>query len=87
MLSIPVILGAGLLAGIDLQQSGDMALTMDVLLAAGLSFITALIAIAMLMSWLKRSTFTPFAIYRILLGGGLLVWIYGYGGGPIPLLG
>jgi len=87
LLSIPVILGAGLLAGIDLQQSGDMALTMDVLLAAGLSFITALIAIAMLMSWLKRSTFTPFAIYRILLGGGLLVWIYGYGGGPIPLLG
>ncbi len=60
LLSIPVILGAGLLA---------------------------LIAIAMLMSWLKRSTFTPFAIYRILLGGGLLVWIYGYGGGPIPLLG
>ncbi|AJD53695.1 undecaprenyl pyrophosphate phosphatase [Thalassospira xiamenensis M-5 = DSM 17429] len=87
LLSIPVILGAGLLAGIDLQQSGDMALTMDVLLAAGLSFITALIAIAMLMSWLKRSTFTPFAIYRILLGGGLLVWIYGYGGGPIPFLG
>ncbi|NIY75675.1 undecaprenyl-diphosphate phosphatase [Thalassospira sp. HF15] len=87
LMSIPVILGAGLLAGIDLQQAGDINLTEDVLLAAGLSFITALIAIALLMSWLKRSSFTPFAIYRILLGGGLLVWIYVYGSTPLPFIG
>ncbi|MCC9620831.1 undecaprenyl-diphosphate phosphatase [Thalassospira sp. MA62] len=87
LMSIPVILGAGLLAGIDLQQAGNVALTQDVLLAAGLSFVTALIAIAMLMSWLKRSSFTPFAIYRILLGGALLIWIYLYDGVPLGGLG
>ncbi|NIZ00368.1 undecaprenyl-diphosphate phosphatase [Thalassospira lucentensis] len=85
LMSIPVILGAGLLAGIDLQQSGDMELTQDVFLAVGMSFITALIAITVLMSWLKRSTFTPFAIYRILLGGGLLVWVYAYDMAPLSL--
>ncbi|MDP2698866.1 undecaprenyl-diphosphate phosphatase [Thalassospira sp.] len=78
LMSIPVIIGAGLLAGIDLYRADDMALTQDALLAGGLSFLTALMAIAMLMSWLKKSTFAPFALYRVLLGGGLLVWIYGY---------
>ncbi|MEE3047098.1 MAG: undecaprenyl-diphosphate phosphatase [Pseudomonadota bacterium] len=86
LMSIPVILGAGLLAGIDLHQAGNIALNQDVLLAAGLSFLTALIAIAVLMSWLKRSSFTPFAIYRILLGGGLLIWLYVYGGVPLPFM-
>jgi len=87
LMSIPVILGAGLLAGIDLQQAGNIALNEDILLAAGLSFLTALIAIAVLMNWLKRSSFTPFAIYRVLLGGGLLVWIYLYNGAPLPFIG
>jgi len=86
LMSIPVILGAGLLAGIDLHQAGNIELNEDILLAVGLSFLTALIAIAVLMNWLKRSSFTPFAIYRILLGGGLLVWIYVYDGGPLPFL-
>ncbi|MEQ9566191.1 MAG: undecaprenyl-diphosphate phosphatase, partial [Pseudomonadales bacterium] len=65
LMSIPVILGAGLLAGIDLHQGGNIQLNKDVLLAVGLSFVTALIAISVLMNWLKRSTFTPFAIYRV----------------------
>ncbi|WP_417828394.1 undecaprenyl-diphosphate phosphatase [Thalassospira sp.] len=87
LMSIPVILGAGLLAGIDLHQAGDIALTEDILLAAGLSFATALVAIAVLMNWLKRSSFTPFVIYRILLGGGLLAWVYLYDGAPFPIFG
>ena len=28
------------------------------------------------MSWLKRSTFLPFVIYRLLLGGFLLYLVY-----------
>ena len=35
-----------------------------------------MIAIAVMMRWLRKSSFTPFVIYRIALGGGLLVWIY-----------
>ncbi|MBX2831947.1 MAG: undecaprenyl-diphosphate phosphatase [Rhodospirillales bacterium] len=87
LMSIPVILGAGLLAGIDLHQAGNIELNQDIFLAVGLSFLTALIAIAVLMNWLKQSSFTPFAIYRILLGGALLVWIYVYDSAALPFLG
>ncbi len=76
LLSIPTIIGAGLLAGRDILAKGDPFLTETALMAAGLAFITALMAIAVLMSWLKRSTFTPFVVYRLALGGGLLYLIY-----------
>jgi undecaprenyl-diphosphatase len=63
-----------------------MELNREVLLAIGFSFITALITIAVLMSWLKRASFTPFAIYRIILGIALLIWVYGYDTAPLGTL-
>lgn len=83
LLSIPAILGAGTLDGLKLYQSGDFALTQDALIAAGLAFVAALVAITLMMAWLKRASFTPFVIYRILLGGGLLAWIYVWNGAPL----
>ena len=79
LLAIPAILGAGTLAGLDLRESGDLALTRSAALAALLAFISALMAIAVLMQWLKRASFTPFVIYRILLGLVLLGLLYGPG--------
>ena len=78
ILSIPVILGAGVLEGWELYTRGDVALTMDVFLAALLAFAFALIAIVALMAWLRRASFAPFAIYRIGLGGFILALAYGY---------
>ena len=78
LLSIPAILGAGVLKTRDLYAGGDVQLSLDAALAAGLAFATALIAIFGLMAWLKRASFTPFVIYRIILGGGLLGLSYGY---------
>jgi undecaprenyl-diphosphatase len=86
LMSIPVIMGAGLLAGLDLHKAGNMELNREVLMAIGFSFVTALITIAVLMSWLKRASFTPFAIYRIILGIALLVWVYGYDTAPLETL-
>ncbi|OSQ40723.1 undecaprenyl-diphosphate phosphatase [Thalassospira mesophila] len=86
LMSIPVIMGAGLLAGLDLHKAGNMELNREVLLAIVFSFFTALITIAVLMSWLKRASFTPFAIYRIILGIALLVWVYGYDTAPLGTL-
>jgi len=78
LLSIPVIIGAGSLKGWELYQSGNAALTYDAILAAGLSFMAALMVMAALMAWLKRSTYTPFVIYRIALGVFLLAVVYGW---------
>lgn len=80
LLSMPAILGAGVLKGVELYQSGDAALTASALIAAGLALISALIAIWAMMAWLRRSTFTPFVVYRVLLGGFLLAVAYGVAG-------
>ena len=77
LLSIPTILGAGALSGWDLYQSGDLALGRDAAIAASLASATAMIAIWGLMGWLRRASFTPFVLYRIALGCGLLYWVYG----------
>ena len=76
LMSIPVIAGAGLLAALDLAKAGDASLTMDALIGAGLAFVSALLAIALMMRWLRRASFTPFVVYRLLLGAALLALIY-----------
>ena len=78
LLSIPAIVGAGTLKGLELYESGNAVLIGDVLTAAGLSFFSALVAIALMMAWLRRASFTPFVIYRLGLGGVLLAISYGY---------
>ena len=78
LLGIPAILGAGVLKGYELWKLGDVSLTADAFLAAGLSLGAALIAIALMMAWLRRASFTIFAAYRLLLGGFLLAFAYGY---------
>lgn len=67
LLSIPTTAAAGLLGGLEVAQSGDAALQGDAVLAAALAFGSAWLAIAALMAWLKRATFTPFVIYRLAL--------------------
>ena len=76
LMSIPTILGAGTLAGWDLYRAGDVSLGIDAVLAAVLSCLAALAAIALMMRWLRRASFLPFVIYRIVLGVGLLIWLY-----------
>lgn len=76
LMSIPAIGAAGVLKGVELYRSGDAQMTGDAVVVAILSFGIALVAIAALMAWLRRANFTPFVIYRIGLGVGLLVWFY-----------
>ncbi len=54
-----------------------------IVLAIGLvvSFIVALGVVEWFLYWVRRHGFTMFAIYRILLGGGLLLWGAKYIGG------
>jgi undecaprenyl-diphosphatase len=77
LLSIPAISGAGALQARELVLSGDFALGADVLTAAFLAFLSGWAAIALMMRWLARATFTPFVIYRIGLGLVLLGLFYG----------
>ncbi len=76
LLSIPAISGAGLLAGYDLWQGGNVQLGYDAALAAGLAFVAGIASIAVMMRWLETSGFMPFVLYRLALGGALLYWVY-----------
>ena len=75
LLAIPAILGAGTLTGIDLYESGDLRLGLDAVVAAAISFVVAFMAIALMVSWLRRASFLPFVIYRLVLGAALLIWM------------
>ncbi len=79
LLSMPAIAGAGLLQGLELYELGDAAVTGDAVFAAALALVSALVAITLMMAWLRRATFTPFAIYRVILGAVLLILAYGGG--------
>ena len=76
LLGIPAILGAGTLGGLKLYRAGDVSLGLDAAFAAGVAFVAALISITVMMAWLRRAGFMPFVIYRLILGGALLVWLY-----------
>ena len=76
LLSIPAIVGAGLLLGLELWQSDDVRLQTDAIIAAMLAFGSALVAIVLMMGWLRRANFTPFVAYRVVVGAAILVWAY-----------
>lgn len=76
LLAMIAISGAGALIGIGLIKSGDVTLGMDALIAVALSFVSGWVSIAVMMKFLQNSTFTIFAIYRVILGAGLLGLLY-----------
>lgn len=75
LLGIPAIAGAGVLTVGDALASGE-PITMDAVYCAVLTFFAGLAAIAFLMALVKRVSFLPYVLYRMVLGGFLLVMIY-----------
>lgn len=71
LLSIPTTAAAGSLGLVDLASTPDATLQVDAAIGGGLAFLGALAAIAGLMAWLRRASFLPFVIYRLVLGAVL----------------
>lgn len=76
LMSIPVTMAAGGLGALEIYKSGQAELQMDAIISGAVAFLTALFAITVLIRWLQSSSFTPFVVYRMLLGAGLLIWTY-----------
>ncbi len=74
LMAVPAILAASAKGGYDLYQAGDVDLTVDAGVAAVFAFASAYAALAVMMRMLRTVSFTPFVVYRVLLGG-LLLWI------------
>ena len=78
LLSIPAIMGATSLVCWKVINDGTIAEITQVFDGVVYSYIASIVAIYVVMWWLKKSTFLPFVIYRIALGSFLLLDSYGY---------
>jgi undecaprenyl-diphosphatase len=74
LMSIPTISMAGLLLGLDVMTSADAGVARDGAIAAVLAFVSALAALALMFRLLRSVSFTPYVIYRVVLGL-ILLWI------------
>jgi undecaprenyl-diphosphatase len=75
LLAIPATAGAIVFTIGDAFASGE-GVTMDAVYCAALTFVAGILAIAFLMNLLRRISFLPFVLYRMVLGGFLLVMLY-----------
>lgn len=73
LLSIPAILGAGVLTTLDAIKENHDIFNSTFGLAVGLSFLFGLMAIHFMLSFLTRHGLEIFTLYRIALGGFLLL--------------
>ena len=77
LLAIPAIGALGFFAAIEIVRVGAGATMQAAAIVAVLSFFTAYGAIAVLMTLTRKISFTPFVIYRILMGLALLAFAAG----------
>lgn len=76
VMAIPTILAISAFKGLQLAIDGDLTLGRDAAIAAVLSFAAAYATLVVMMRMLSTVSFTPFVIYRIVLGGFLLWTAY-----------
>lgn len=76
LLSIPLILAAGLLKTLELVDQGGATDWAAIALGATLSFVSAVVCIHLFLKFLERLGLMPFVIYRLVLGLLLLVMLW-----------
>lgn len=76
LMSIPTIIASGVLLGAEALTTADVQAMKDGAIAAGFSFLAALVALVLMMRLLKSVSYTPYVIYRVILGAVLLVIAY-----------
>ena len=77
LMAVPTILAAGLVETAGVVKDGNLQLGSELLLGAILSCLAALAALAVMMRMFAASwTMTPFVLYRLILGVGLLTLVY-----------
>ncbi|OUS34687.1 undecaprenyl-diphosphatase [Rhodobacterales bacterium 56_14_T64] len=76
LMSIPVIVASGVLLGSEMAVEANAAVFRDAGIVALLSMLSALLALSLMMRLLRSVSFTPYVIYRVILGVILLSFAY-----------
>jgi len=74
LMSIPTILASGALLSVEVVATADAAAAKDAAIAAAFAFLAALLALIFMMRLLRTVSFTPYVVYRVVLGI-VLLWI------------
>ncbi|MBY6162560.1 undecaprenyl-diphosphate phosphatase [Mameliella alba] len=74
LMSIPTIIASGTLLGLEVAATADAQAARDGAIAAALAFVSALGALWLMMRLLRSVSFTPYVVYRVVLGV-ILLWI------------
>lgn len=72
LMSIPTIAASGFLLGGEMAVTVNLPALRDAAIAAILAFGAALLALSLMMRLLRSVNFTPYVIYRMILGAVLL---------------
>jgi undecaprenyl-diphosphatase len=72
LMSIPTIVASGVLLGSEVIATADWSAARDGAVAAILAFGSAYAALAVMMWFLRSVSYTPYVIYRVILGIVLL---------------
>lgn len=80
-MGIPAMAGASLIKGagflkyvVETDVSVPLTAWLVLFVAAAVAFVVSMIAIRFLMEFVKRHSFAPFGVYRIVLGALVIVW-------------
>jgi len=76
LMSIPAISASGVLLGIEAAGEANWGMLKYAAISAALSFVAALFALKIMMRLLQSVSFTPYVIYRVILGLVLLAVAY-----------
>ena len=76
LMSIPTILASGVLLGAEVALNMNAAAAKDAAIGAAFAFVAALGALHFMMRLHRSVSFTPYVIYRIILGVVLLTIAY-----------
>ncbi|GAA3563378.1 undecaprenyl-diphosphate phosphatase [Amycolatopsis ultiminotia] len=77
LLALPAVFGSGLYKLTDIGKNGETAQWGPTVLATLVAFGVGYLVIAWLMAYIKRRSFVPFVIYRVLLGVLLFGLVFG----------
>jgi undecaprenyl-diphosphatase len=77
LMSVPTIIESGALLGGEAVLTANMGVLRDGAIAAVFAFASALLALTLMMRLLRSVSFTPYVIYRVVLGLILLGIAYG----------
>ncbi len=76
LIGAPILAAAGLYGAyglLDSETASGVVTLQDGLVVAAIAFVSGIASIHVLMTLLKRMSFLPFVIYRLILGIGLLI--------------